>query len=307
MERARDETWNEAMEADAGIRRYRLGCPAWGFQEWRGSLYRRKTPARDFLRWYARVFNAVEGNTTFYSLPAPEVVPRWREATPPGFRFCFKLPRTVTHELQLEDSGAETVGFFRRLEPLGERLGPFMVQLPPSFGPGRLAILDRFLCSLPGDHRFAVELRHRSFFASDDAVRRIDELLAARGCERVVLDTRPLRAGDPSHPDLRAARHRKPDLPVHPAALGPNPLLRLICHPDPAVSEPFLAEWAERVAGWIEEGRRPYAMVHSPSNLHAPQLARRFHELLNRRVDVGEMPPWPGERQEVESGQLRLL
>lgn len=162
------------------IEGYYLGCPMWGFQGWVGSRYRRGTRARDFLAEYAAVFNAVEGNTTFYSVPSPETMARWREATPASFRFCFKLPQTVTHRFGLVGAGEETAAFLRRMAPLGEGLGPFMIQLPPAFGPDRLAVLDRFLRSLPGDLIFAVELRHRSFYVSE-TLREVDDLLAERG------------------------------------------------------------------------------------------------------------------------------
>lgn len=288
------------------IQGYYLGCPAWGFKEWEGTVYRRGAPAREYLEEYARVFTAVEGSTTFYSVPSPEMVERWREATPTTFRFCFKLPQSVTHRHGLEGVGEETAGFLRRLEPLGERLGPFMVQLPPSFGPERLEVLDRFLAALPRDRRFAVELRHRAFFAAEETARRADDLLLRHGCERIILDTRALRSGDADHPEIAAARHRKPDLPVRELALGHHPLLRLIGHPEPAVNAPWLDRWQRLLGGWLAAGKVPYVFVHTPTNVHAPELARHLHHLLRRHHDLGDMPPWPGE-QEDASGQLRLL
>ncbi len=287
------------------IQGYYLGCPMWGFKGWAGSLYRRETQPREYLGEYAAVFNAVEGNTTFYSLPSPETVARWRDAVPPGFRFCFKLPRTITHERGLAGAGRETAEFFARMAPLGERLGPFMIQLPAAFGPDRLAVLERFLRSLPAGFLYAVELRNRAFYASDEIEGRLDELLAELGCERIVLDTRGLRAGDPRHPALVAARHTKPNVPASPVALGRHPFLRFISHPDEAVNLPWLERWCRHLGRWIRQGRRPYVMIHCPDNLRSPPLARRLHGMLARQLEVGEMPPWPGE--EPEKGQLSLL
>ncbi len=125
------------------IQSYYLGCPMWGLKDWLGTLYRRRSQPRTFLEQYAGVFNTVEGNTTFYSLPSPESVERWRQATPEGFRFCFKFPRRITHEKGLRGAGPETAELLRRLEPLGERLGTFMLQLPPAFGPERTPLLER--------------------------------------------------------------------------------------------------------------------------------------------------------------------
>ena len=69
---------------------YRLGCPFWGCKDWVGSLYSRDARPADYLRQYASVFSAVEGNTTFYSTPSADTVQRWIAATPEHFQFCFK-------------------------------------------------------------------------------------------------------------------------------------------------------------------------------------------------------------------------
>ena len=180
-----------------------------------------------------------------------------------------------------------------------------MIQLPATFGPDRLDVLDRYLASLPGALCFAVELRHRGFYR-EPIRERVDQLLAERSCERIVIDTGGLRSGDQRHPDLLAARHRKPDLPISSTALGPYPLLRLICHPDQAVNLPWLERWSWHVARWVRQGKRPYAIVHCPNNLYSPPLTRRLHAFVSEHVEVGEIPPWPGE-EDAGKGQLSLL
>ncbi len=284
------------------IRGYYLGCPAWGIKEWAGSLYLKRARPADYLSQYAEVFNAVEGNTTFYSLPSPETVTRWQEATPESFRFCFKFPRPISHWQGLASTDDKVRVFLERLAPLGERLGPFMLQLPPGFGPDRGQLLERFLRALPEDFRYAVELRHPGFFADHDAVRRTDALLERAGCERVIMDTRALRSGDAEHPAVAGARHRKPDLPIQATALGKNPLVRFIGHPDEAVNRPWLERWSADLKRWIAEGREPYFFAHCPDNTPMPRFARELHALLSHSADVGEMPSWPGE-----GGQLSLL
>lgn len=287
---------------------WHLGCPFWSFEAWSGSLYSRDARPRDFLGQYARVFNTVEGNTTFYQVPAPHIVERWREETPADFRFCFKLPRSITHDRQLSEVATETRHFFGAMEPLGERLGPFMLQLPPSFGPDRLDRLGRFLPTLPADFHYAVELRHPGFFDEEqDAGRRADELLRGSGCDRVIMDTRPLRAGDAGHPDILEARHRKPELPLRSVRTGRSTLVRVVFHPEAAVNAPFLEEWADRLAAWMGEGDRPYLFVHTPSNVHSPRLARHLQGLLGERRDAGRLAPFPGEAGESAHGQLSLL
>lgn len=284
------------------IEGYYLGCPAWGFKEWVGNLYPRRTRPADYLREYSSVFNTVEGNTTFYSLPSSETVARWQAATPPEFRFCFKFPQTITHRKLLAHAGPESEEFLARMAPLGERLGPFMIQLPPAFGPERLELLDSYLGWLPSRFRYGIELRHPAFYSEPDEAKRVDELLRRRGCERVIMDTRPLRSGDDQHPGVLAARHRKPNLPVEPVAIGDHPLVRLIGHPEDAVNRPWFVTWSEILAGWLKQGRRPYLFMHCPDNTYAPPFARTFHQRLQETAQVGAMPSWPGE-----SGQLSLL
>lgn len=300
--------------------RYHLGMPFWGFQDWVGNFYRSRSKPRSFLSQYAEVFDTVEGNTTFYHLPSDNAVARWRDDTPESFRFCFKLPRRITHELSLVGAGAETAEFFRRMEPLGERLGLFMVQLPASFGPERLDDLDRFLGALPSWYRFGVELRHPHFWSdpgvSTDGVsagHRGDKILRRHGAERILMDTRALRDGNPDHPDVAGALHKKPDLPVTPVALGGRPMLRWVGHPDPDVCRPWLERWADVVAGWLAEGREPYVMIHVPNNVHSPPLARTVHDLLRRRLatlgetEPGELPPFPADAEEPEPEQLSMF
>jgi uncharacterized protein YecE (DUF72 family) len=286
---------------------YALGCPFWSFDGWRGSLYTRDARPGDRLRQYASVFNAVEGNTTFWSVPSAHSVARWRDAVGAGFRFSFKLPRAITHERMLLDATAPLIAFLRALEPLGERLGPFLVQLPPAFGPSHLPRLQAFLEDLPRQFSWAVELRHRAFFEDESLASHCDELLAKQGCDRVVMDTRALRAGDPTHPEVLGALHRKPNLPLRAGPIGRRPMVRFVGHPDAAANEGYLAEWAARMAGWIERRLEPIFFVHTASNLRTPAVARDLHARIAARVEVGDLPVFPGEGCAQENGQLELL
>ena len=76
---------------------YFIGCPSWSENAWRDYFYPRDARPPDFLALYGQVFNAVEGNTTFYARPAPSTVERWATSMPPEFRFTAKLPRDISH------------------------------------------------------------------------------------------------------------------------------------------------------------------------------------------------------------------
>ncbi len=294
-------------ESGPALRRYHLGCPVWGHAAWAGSLFTREAGSEDFLRQYASVFNAVEGNTTFYGLPRPASVARWNEDTPAGFRFAFKFPKTISHELRLEGAEPAIAAFLDLMAPLGPKLGPFMLQLPPRFGPEELPQLERCLKALPESHHYAVELRHPAFFAGGSDEARLDEILTERGIDRVIFDTRGLFESDAESPGVREAQGRKPRLPVRPTVTGRHPIVRYVAHADLDANRWLLKGWADRLAEWIEAGLDPYVFVHAPDELHAPELARRLHQLLGHRLDVGQLPPWPGEREPPEPEQLALF
>ena len=96
-----------------------IGCPMWGYKEWVGNFFPARTPASDFLRIYSRKLNVVEGNTIFYALPSSETIARWCEETPPTFRICPKVSRSISHETRLEDGRDKTLLFVARMRELG--------------------------------------------------------------------------------------------------------------------------------------------------------------------------------------------
>jgi uncharacterized protein YecE (DUF72 family) len=182
-----------------------------------------------------------------------------------------------------------------------------MIQLPPTFGPRELPRLEPFLEQLPRDLRFAVELRSIELAQEGLPARLAEDLLEEHGVGRVIMDTRPLRDGPGSHPDILAARHKKPDLPAREEALSQDPVVRIVFHPDASVNEPWLDRWARILADWLRDGLRPLAFVHSPSNRESPGIARELHRRIGLHGSVGSMPAWPGEEGELASGQLALL
>lgn len=279
------------------IRGYYLGCPGWGLKSWVGRLFPPGTKHTDFLARYAEVFNTVEGNTTFYALPAPEVVTRWREQVPSTFRFCFKFPRTITHDKLLVDASVETTEFLDRITPLGETLGTLFLQLPPRFGPREVPQLRSYLTALPSDFRYAVELRHDLFFAGGIEEDEVVELLRERDVDLVMMDARGLHAGNSlAHLDVRA---RKPKLPVVMRATASRPLVRCVPHEDFEAGRAFVEPWADQLATWIGAGKQPFFFMHAPDDTDAPANAYAFHRMLRARLDVGELPPWPGSPRQL--------
>src|SRR5207247_1392242 len=118
------------------------------------------------LRFYAERFSTTEINYTFHRIPALKTIENWKTLTPENFRFALKAPRRVTHWLKLRDC-ADTLEYFLKVAGgLGERLGPVLFQLPPTFKKDA-DVLSSFLRELP-DMSTAFEFRHESSF--DDEI-----------------------------------------------------------------------------------------------------------------------------------------
>lgn len=275
------------------IRGYYLGCPAWGMKTWVGRLFPQGTKQADFLPLYARVFNTVEGNTTFYALPKADTVKRWGQEVPDDFRFCFKFSKKISHEKLLLDSGDYVASFIERVAPLGPKLGTLMLQLPPRFGFKQLERLRSFLTALPSGFHYAVELRHPVFFNAAEEEREAAQMLAELGVDTVTMDARGLHSTD--NPELAEVRERKPNLPIVMRATGPRPIVRCVPHERFDDTLPFLTPWIAQLGKWMAEGKTPYFFMHAPDDTFAPENAYRFHALLRNSVDVGDLPPWPGE------------
>lgn len=279
----------------------RVGCPMWVNRDWVGRQFPADTPRGAELVAYARWCTAVEGNTTFYAVPSSSAVARWSDQAPDGFRFAFKLPRTITHDRRLTHAEPELAGFLRQLEPLRAVLGPFSVQLPASFGPDDLPVLRRFVRQLPLDFDWAVEVRNRGFDAGSDDEIKLNEMLAGHGVDRVLFDTAPLFDAAPDRPVAAEVHHRKPRVRVRPVALAAHPVLRLILvdsatQPVEEVIAPW-RPWWPHVARWVSDGRHVTVFAHTPDNLRSPDLARRVHAEVARLVtgldSLPEISPLP--------------
>lgn len=284
---------------------FRLGCAVWGYKDWVGDLFPPGSRNNEFLALYSRRLTTVEGNTTFYATPNPEVVQRWVAETPETFRFCFKLPREVSHEGPLADKVALTREFVERMAPLGERLGPFFLQLPPGYRAEKLGDLERWLAAWPAGYQLAVEVRHADWYAEPHQAALIN-VLHQYDAGRVVMDVRPLDAGPlpGADADLQAARDRKPYVPMHPLRSSDIALVRYIGHPTAELNGPLLDEWARRVATWLADGTAVYFFCHCPDERQSPGLCRDFQRRLERIADV---PPLPWDAQDGGLQQATLF
>lgn len=274
---------------------YRLGLPAWRFPDWENLYF----DAHERLRQYASVFSCVEGNTTFYATPSAATVADWRaQLEGLDFQFNFKLPRQITHE-----SGklGEVKTFLAALEPVHASMGPLLVQLPASTGPADIGWIRKLLEQIPADFGAALEVRHPGFFDEPD---RFHEMLADTGCFHTMMDARPIHLHDQGHPEVLAARHEKPDVPVLAYPTNGGAMVRVVLHPDDSLNDSYYDFWVDKTAEWLLEGDAVYMMIHCPNNLHCPAQALRFHRMLQQKLAAGgktleDLPDWPVSQQSL--------
>jgi uncharacterized protein YecE (DUF72 family) len=232
---------------EAGAGAVRIGCSGWNYAHWRELFYPRGCPPSRWLGYYARHFDTVEVNATFYRLPTRKAVAGWVEQSPEGFLLAIKASRYLTHIKRLTDLDQGVARFYERLEPLLEspKLGPVLWQLPENFrrDDERLA---GALARLPaGRHCF--EFRHASWFQPD-----VYALLREHGAALVIGDhpKRPFQVHELTA-DWTFVR-------FHHGSRGRNG----------NYSERELEGWAERIARWREHAD-VYAYFNNDWNAYA--------------------------------------
>lgn len=202
-----------------------VGTSGWQYKDWRDVLYPEGVPQRLWLETYAAAFPTVENNNAFYRLPSPESFAGWRERTPDGFVMAVKASRFLTHIKRLADPEEPVARLMAAASRLKEKLGPILLQLPPTLraDPGRL---DQCLACFPGGVRVAVECRHASWWTDE-----VHDVLRARGAALCWAD----RLGRPQNPFWRTT------------SWGYVRLHEGRATPHPEYGETSLRTWARRV------------------------------------------------------------
>jgi uncharacterized protein YecE (DUF72 family) len=177
----RAPSWNAAEREPCAVQNLYIGCAGWSIRKEHVQEFSRKG---SHLERYAARFPAVEINSSFYRPHRPATYARWAASVPAEFRFAVKVPRAITHECRLIGAIELLDRFLAEAGALGPKLGPLLVQLPPSLI-FDAAIAGRFFTDLRQRFHGAVvcEPRHRSWFETTP-----DQLLASFQVARVTAD-----------------------------------------------------------------------------------------------------------------------
>lgn len=149
-----------------------IGTSGWSYKHWKGIFYPAKLAAAKWLPFYAQTFSTTEINGSFYRLPSQETVIKWTEQVSAGFVFCPKMSRYLTHMKKLKNPEEPLERFFGVFEPMKNKMGPVLIQLPPQL-PFHYETADYFYHLLKTqyrDYEFVIEVRHRSWLQDESLV-----------------------------------------------------------------------------------------------------------------------------------------
>jgi uncharacterized protein YecE (DUF72 family) len=141
----------------------RVGTIGFGYPQWSGAFYPPGTQSGDFLAYYARCFDCVELDTTYYGIPDPRRIARWADIVPDHFRFAVKTPRDITHIPRVSDAAPLMAELLRSLEPMGEKLEYLLLQFPATYPASSWRDLDALIRTIPTNVPLAAEFRHASW------------------------------------------------------------------------------------------------------------------------------------------------
>ena len=188
-----------------------IGTSGFQYAEWKGNFYPEDLPTAKMLPFYAERLNTTEINYTFHRIPAAKTIENWNKLTPAKFRFALKAPQKITHWSKLRDC-ADTMRYFCDVvSGLGEKFGPVLFQLPPTFKKDTFVLAD-FVNCFPTGMRAAFEFRHESWFGDD-----VWEIFKSRNvalciAESEELATPKIATSDYGYLRLRRADYTKIDI-----------------------------------------------------------------------------------------------
>jgi uncharacterized protein YecE (DUF72 family) len=253
--------------------RVRIGTQGWNYDAWVGPFYPDGTRPADYLTIYARGFETVEVDSTFYAIPVAKTVRGWAQRTPDDFVFALKLPQEITHERRLRNVDDLTAEFFDRVRELGPKLGPVLIQLGPDFGPTELPAVAQFLPKLPRDIRFAIEFRQRSWIHDG-----VLALLAEHNVALTLSDGRWI----PRKQMMQLAARPTADF-LYVRWMGADQSIVDYSRIQIDRSRE-LESWTSVLWPYAEQGREVFGYVNNHFAGHSPESARELQRLLGQQV-----------------------
>ncbi len=268
-----DHPGNEAGADKTKKTQIHIGCAKWGRKDWVGTIYPPKTKEDDFLSHYAKHFNSVELNATFYKIPSRKQTEAWSAKVGDDFLFCPKVSQSITHIRRLKNATEAADRFLQGVSGFGNKLGPLFLMLHPGMAPKTLENVDAFLEYLPEDFNVFVEVRHADWF-STESLDALSNVLHKHGAGLVITD---------------AAGRRDC---VHMRMTNNQTFIRFVgngLHPSDYTR---IDAWVQRIRKWINMGvERIFFFMHQHEEVHSPVLSKYLIEKINTECKLSIKVP----------------
>jgi uncharacterized protein YecE (DUF72 family) len=251
-----------------------IGCAKWGRKDWIGKIYPDGTKEADFLSHYAKHFNCIELNATFYRIPTASQTKGWSKKVGKDFKFCPKITGQITHMKRLKDVQEITDKFLQGISGFGQNLGPVFVMPHPGMGPKSLPVLESFIKSFPKDIRLFLELRHPEWYSDNDAFKKLFEMMESTNTGSIITDASGRR--DCTHMRLST----------------PEAFIRFVGNGLHATDYTRVDEWVQRIKLWLSQGiSQVYFFMHQHEEIHSPELCKYVIEQLNKECGLSISVP----------------
>ncbi len=260
-----DATLSLLKKQNPGNTQIFVGCAKWGRKDWIGKVYPQGTKEADFLSLYARHFNSIELNATFYRTPSVSQTAEWASQVGKDFKFCPKITDKISHLRRLKDVEEPTERFLKGISGFKDNLGPVLLMPHPGMGPKTLDRIKDFIKSLPGDIQLFVELRHPEWYSDADEFEKVFSMLEENKVGSVITD---------------AAGRRDC---VHMRLTTPAAFIRFVGNGLHPTDYTRVDDWVQRIKVWIQNGiEEVYFFMHQSEEIHSPELCKYFIQQLNK-------------------------
>jgi len=239
-------------------RRVFIGTSGWHYKHWLGVFYPEKLPENEMLAYYARHFDTVELNNSFYHLPSETAFDNWRKTVSPDFLFAVKASRFITHMKKLKDPASSSQKFFHGAERLHEKLGPILFQLPPRWHLN-LERLSEFLTALPERHQYAFEFRDESWLVPE-----VYKLLRQHNAAFCIHDLASVQTPMEITADFTYIRFHGPGKAKYAGSYSTS----------------TLHKWATRIDEWLGQVSQVYVYFNNDVGGCAVKNARELQQLV---------------------------
>jgi uncharacterized protein YecE (DUF72 family) len=237
-----------------------IGTSGWHYKHWLDDVfYPAGTRPAQMFEFFARHFDTVEINNSFYHLPSAQTFDNWRDSSPPGFLFAVKASRFITHMKKLKDPVRSSEKFFLVAERLGKKLGPILFQLPPRWKVN-LERFEEFVQSLPSGHSYVFEFREPTWLVPE-----VFKLLRQYDAALCIHDFEEMKVPLELTADFTYIRFHGPTSARY---FG-------------SYSTPQLKTWAQRIVGWRRELKAVYVYFNNDPGGEAVKNALELKRLVN--------------------------